>query len=434
MSKREELIARMQECSIVDCHSHTKSPETYYKEGPFSIFNLNSYWERDIVGLADMQALNACTTDEQRWEIFKGALEKGRNISYWRHNIVTFQKYFGLRDNELTDENWKAVNDAIRTKTADPDWYDYTSRRAVKVETQIRNIPWFDDWLSADLVSSSDEQIYQAKWMESWDKRYFTGTLRMEYMIFLYRLPLVEKLGDYTATPIRDLKSLKLALSRLVDIYVERGIVGLKTTHAYFRTLQCEKVDEVTASALFDKILKGEKLTENEIRQFQDHMIWYMPQLCREKKLLFQVHTGLQHCFADLRDCNPLHLVPMIGEYRDVAFDLFHAGMPYIHEFNILCKLFLNTYANFAWTYVISPAMTRTALSECIDLVPGSRILAFGSDVKYPELIGSHLDMCFSCVADVLEEKISRDYLSEAEAFALIDKMFTKNGRELYRL
>lgn len=117
-----------------------------------------------------------------------------------------------------------------------------------------------------------------------------------------------------------------------------------------------------------------------------------------------------------------------------MTFDIFHAGMPFVHEFNVLCKLYLNTYANFVWIDVISPAMARTALSECIDLVPGSRILAFGSDVKYPELIGSHLDMCFSCVADVLEEKLRWDYLSEAEAFALIDKMFTADGCELYRL
>ena len=434
MKRREDFLARMKEIPIVDCHSHTCTPERYYGEGPYSIFTLNSYFERDLAGLADMNALAACGTDEERWAIYKGALEKGRNVSFWRHNIVTFQKYFGLKDDELTDANWKAVNDAIRTKTADPDWYDYVSRRDVKVRTQIRNIPWFDDWAIKDLVNATDETIRNAKWVESWDTRYFTATLRMEYTLYLWRIPMVEQLSAYTQTPIHDIKTLKLALSRMVDKYVERGVLGLKTTHAYFRTLACEKVDEATANAVFLRALKGEALTDRERRQFEDHMIYNIVQLCREKGLLFQVHTGLQHCFADISDANPLHLTPLLQEFRDVQFDIFHAGMPFIHEFGILCKLFPNAYANFAWTYLISPSMARTALSECIDLVPGNRILAFGSDVKYPEFIGGQLDMAFSCVADVLEEKIRKDFLSETEAFALIDKMFTSNGCELYRL
>ena len=288
--------------------------------------------------------------------------------------------------------------------------------------------------LREKIVSATDETIRNTKWVESWDTRYFTATLRMEYTLYLWRIPMVEQLSAYTQTPIHDIKTLKLALSRMVDKYVERGVLGLKTTHAYFRTLACEKVDEATANAVFLRALKGEALTDRERRQFEDHMIYNIVQLCREKGLLFQVHTGLQHCFADISDANPLYLTPLLQEFRDVQFDIFHAGMPFIHEFGILCKLFPNAYANFAWTYLISPSMARTALSECIDLVPGNRILAFGSDVKYPEFIGGQLDMAFSCVADVLEEKIRKDFLSETEAFALIDKMFTSNGCELYRL
>lgn len=434
MKKKEDFLALMKECTVVDCHSHTTTPQRYYAEGPYDLFSLTSYFDRDLAGLADMQALAACPTDEEKWAIYKAALDKGRNVSFWRHNIVTYQKYFGLQDSELTDANWKAVNAAIRANTADPDWYDYVSRRAPKIKTQIRNIPWFDDWAIRDLVTATDEIIRNAQWVEEWDKDYFTATLRMEYALYLWRIPMVEQLSAYTKTPISDLKSLKLALSRMVDMYVERGIIGLKSCHAYFRSLECGPVDETAVSGIFTRALKGEPLTDGERRQFEDCMVRWMLDFCREKDLLFQIHTGMQHCFADVSHSNPLHLTPLLQEYRDVQFDIFHAGMPYIHEFGILCKLFPNAYANFAWTYVISPAMARTALSECIDLIPGNRIMAFGSDVKFPELIGSHLDMAFSCVGDVLEEKIRRDYLSEAEAVSLINKMFTANAHELYRL
>ena len=434
MKHREDFIGRMRELTIVDCHSHTTTPQRYYAEGPYDLFSLTSYFDRDLAGLTDMAALAACKSDEEKWAMYKAALDKGRNVSFWRHNILTYQRYFGLQEDELTDDNWRAVNEAIRTKTADPDWYDYVSRRAVKVRTQIRNIPWFDDWAIRDLVTATDETIRNAKWVTEWDSLYFTPTLRMEYALYLWRIPMVEQVSAFTQTPVSDLPSLKLALSRLVDKYVELGIIGLKSCHAYFRTLEFAPVDETAVNTIFLRALKGEVLTHGERRQFEDCMVKWMLDFCREKGLLFQIHTGIQHCFADVTHANPLHLIPLLQEYRDVPFDIFHAGMPYIHEFGILCKLFPNAYANFAWTYVISPAMARTALAECIDLVPGSRILAFGSDIKFPELIGSHLDMAFSCVADVLEQKVKHDFLSEREAAALVDKMFCDNGCQLYRL
>jgi len=159
-----------------------------------------------------------------------------------------------------------------------------------------------------------------------------------------------------------------------------------------------------------------------------------MARVCDERDLLFQIHTGIQHNWANIADGNPLHLMPLLGAFPKVRFDLLHAGIPFIHESAVLGKLYHNAYMNMAWVYVISMAASKQALSECIDLVPGSRILAFGSDVKFPELILGHLEMAFSCISDVLAEKVCKDFLSKREALSLIDKMLLKNGDELYRL
>ena len=50
-SLRQEFLAAMRECEVVDTHSHTRFPDRYYAEGPYDLFSLNSYFERDIVGL-----------------------------------------------------------------------------------------------------------------------------------------------------------------------------------------------------------------------------------------------------------------------------------------------------------------------------------------------------------------------------------------------
>ena len=121
-SLRQEFLAAMRECEVVDTHSHTRFPDRYYAEGPYDLFSLNSYFERDIVGLLGKDPYHGCSTDEEKWERLRTALYKGQNITYWRHNIVAFKKYFDFTDDDVTDENWKALNDSIRRKTADPNW------------------------------------------------------------------------------------------------------------------------------------------------------------------------------------------------------------------------------------------------------------------------------------------------------------------------
>ena len=76
-SLRQEFLAAMRECEVVDTHSHTRFPDRYYAEGPYDLFSLNSYFERDIVGLLGKDPYHGCSTDEEKWERLRTALYKG---------------------------------------------------------------------------------------------------------------------------------------------------------------------------------------------------------------------------------------------------------------------------------------------------------------------------------------------------------------------
>jgi hypothetical protein len=117
-----------------------------------------------------------------------------------------------------------------------------------------------------------------------------------------------------------------------------------------------------------------------------------------------------------------------------VRFDLFHAGYPYSREMGMLGKHYQNVWLNLAWCYAVTMAGSRQSLSEWIDLVPGYRLLGFGSDVFALELIYGHLVLARSCVADVLAEKVARDFLSLDAALDLARRMFRDNPMELYGL
>ncbi|MCK4298408.1 MAG: hypothetical protein KAX80_02680, partial [Planctomycetes bacterium] len=111
---RDRVLAELEQLQIVDCHSHTKLKSEYYgHEGGFGLFDLMDYFARDIRATAGRRIPEEAT-DKERWAFLKGVLDKARNVSYWRHVIITLQGLFGLEDDDLTDANWSWVNDAVR--------------------------------------------------------------------------------------------------------------------------------------------------------------------------------------------------------------------------------------------------------------------------------------------------------------------------------
>lgn len=412
---RDEVLAEMQSIPTVDCHSHTIRPSAYFDAGPRSLFSFTSYFDRTIdsvTGAPASRLYEGCTTDAQRWQRVKPVLAKARNVSYWRHHIVTFKGVFGFADDDLTDDNWEALNSTIRERTADRDWYRHVTQDVCSLATQVRNIPWFEDW----------------------EPEYFTAILRMEGALELHGADARRRLEEHLDCAITGLGSAKAALADLVSGYQRRGAVGIKLAHAYRRTLHSEPVSGVEASATFDRALRGEPLTALEVKRLQDHIIFFLASLCAEMGLVFDIHTGVQTNWGNVPESNPLHLLPLIHRYRTVRFSLYHGGYPFSREIGMLAKHSPNVWLNLAWMYIVTMEGTRQSLSEWIDLVPGLRILGFGSDVGWPELIHGHLAMARSCIADVLAEQVRRDFLSHGAALDLARMMMHDNGSELYGL
>lgn len=414
-SLRDDLRQEMTTVRTVDCHAHTQLRSVYYANGPFDLFTLTSYFQREIGALSAAcppVAAEGQTPARQRWGHLREILKRARNESYWRHNLVVYRDLFGMEGEELTDSNWEAVNTAIQERTGDPNWYHHVTVERCGLRTQVKNIPWFEDW----------------------EPEYFTAILRMEPALELYRPEPRRRLEAHLGRELRCLRGLREALSDLVASYVARGARGIKLAHAYRRTLQSEPVPEVTAAALFDRALCGENLPWPEAKRLEDYVIFFLAGLCTDGDLIFDLHTGVQGNGCWIPDSNPLLLLNLIQAFPRTRFNLYHGGYPWFHEIGMMGKHFSNVWLNMAWLYVISMAASRQALSEWLDLVPGYRILGFGSDVTFPEMIYGHLVMARSCLADVLATKVERDFLSATTARDLARMLLHDNAAEFYGL
>ena len=413
---RDRLLDEMRDISTVDCHSHTCLQRDYYAMER-NLFSLRSYFNREIQAQLDLpdqeyEGIYGGMPDEERWKILRSVVERAGNTSYWRHNLVVYRRFFGLREPELTEANWREVNRAIVSKTADPDWYRWVTEDCCKLRTQIRNVPWYEDW----------------------EPQFFTCTLRMEAALDLLDEQARARLARETENDLSTLRDLEGALVSLVERYNARGNRGLKLAHAYTRTLASEDVPFDEAAAIYDRALGGNEISADEVKRFQDHLVFFIGAMANDMNLVFQIHTGVQGNWGWVPDSNPVHLLPLIHRYRRVRFDLFHMGFPYVRELGMMGKHCPNVFLNMAWAYVVSMAASRQGLSEWIDLVPGARLLGFGSDVRTPEMIYGHLEMGRSCLADVLESKVQHDFLSEGAALDLAHRLLYDNAIELYRL
>lgn len=412
---RKELLEAMQEIRTIDCHSHTTLKRDYYKAGQRNLFNLMSYYEREIAsatGKGSGELYADTQSDAERWKRLKAVVERTHNVSYWRHNVVMYREIFGMKDDDVTDSNWEELNESIKSKTIDPDWYHHVTNDVCNLATQVLNVPWFQDW----------------------EPEYFTAILRMEPALELHNKNTLAGLEKHLDRSFDSLQSVKKGLADLVEEYQKRGSKGIKLAHAYGRTLASDNVPEDIAANVFAKALGGGSLSRDEVKQLQDHIIFFLAGLAGDMDLVFQIHTGVQGNWGVVPNSNPLHLIPLIHANKSTRFDLFHAGYPYSREIGMLGKHASNVWLNMCWMYVITMEGSRQSLSEWIDLVPGDRILGFGSDVGWPEFIYGHLVMARSCIADVLAQKVERDFLSKAVALDLVKKMLRDNAIKLYKL
>jgi hypothetical protein len=73
-------------------------------------------------------------------------------------------------------------------------------------------------------------------------------------------------------------------------------------------------------------------------------------------------------------------------------------------------------------------------LHEWLDMVPESKISAFGGDYCFVEGVCGHAEMAREDVARVLTKRVLWGYIGEDEAMPLAVKLLRTNAAELFRI
>jgi uncharacterized protein len=213
--------------------------------------------------------------------------------------------------------------------------------------------------------------------------------------------------------------------------------VALKLPHAYNSSLAVSKATYHDAEMVFNQMIGAaypdESLSHAARQPLTDYLVHYTVQQAAQRGLPIQIHTGLlEGSYNNLQNANPMHLIPLLMEYREARFVLFHGSYPWIREFIALGKMFPNVWLDMCWVWVISPQAGRLILHEAIETIPQNKITAFGGDYIFVEGSYGHSVMARQNIERVLSEKIAEGWFGVDEAMQYARAVLYENALELY--
>ncbi|MBT3382283.1 MAG: amidohydrolase family protein [Prolixibacteraceae bacterium] len=401
---------------VVDTHEHLMNPKGIPNSGMFDFMLLFHHYADDDIKSSGMSkpTFNRLLTDSltvpEKWEILKPYWEKSFNTAYNRVVLLTVDKLFGIKElNEKTViELSNKIQEAYKT-----DWLNTVLKDKCNIEF---------------VINDSGDRSFG-------DTSMFRYTQRFNY----FRIDskeVINNLAKQNKVTIHSLDELDNSLKIEFEKAYEGGILTLKTTAAYFRSLSFEDVSKEKAEKVFNLIQKSEKALPFEmVKSLSDYMMHRMLDLADKYNTPIQIHTGLQAGDGNyIENSNPTHLANLFLKYRDVQFILFHGGYPFGSELASLAKNFRNVYIDLCWLYIISPSYSERYLHEWLETVPANKIMGFGGDYHNVESVYGHLLFAKEILGNVLIEKVESRYFSEKEALKIASMILHDNAVNLFKL
>jgi predicted TIM-barrel fold metal-dependent hydrolase len=407
LSKTEQsLVKAFEQFEIIDAHEHL--PPEHIRTGQHvdALTLFAHYTRTDLVTAGmrgeDYDALhNPNLPLDYRWNLLKPHLDNVRFGSYARPAFIAAKEIYGFDD--ISDETYRPLSEEMQKQNT-PGIYTRILRDKCRIRhalTQAGRTDYEGDLLVP--LMPMDNYAAPGNWNHISIRAHELGERAVN-------------LDDYLLICEKGLAKWK-----------SEGAVGIKMAARPYGS-----ATRADAVSLFEALRTGAQSQLPDMNPLRDYLLDQVLRLAAEQELVVAVHAGM---WGDFRDLASHHMIPVFMRNPRTRFDLYHMGMPDVRTTGVIGKNHFNVWLNLAWTHVISPAMTRAALDEYIDLVPMNKLIGFGGDYAKPvEKVYGHLVMAREDIAMVLGGRVDAGLMTEKQAVAVARKWFFENPVELYRL
>ena len=404
----EEIHSFIDDLWVVDTHEHT----AVYKSTPRPDYlktMVNTYARMDLHSAGMTRQMLAKVMDEslpvmERWLLCEPYWKACRNTGYMRMHERVAQELYGVAS--ISRETIETLSARFAEKDAGESY-----RRGLKKAKILCGI------------ADSDMDC---------DRSCLRPAFRMEEFVEWIEIAAVQ---DRLGAPVHTFTDWLDACDEMISRYCDAGSVAFKTTIATDRSLNIGYGTYAEAEESFVRALREDGGYQPPSPAYQEFMFRHVLSRVQKRGMPVQMHTGMAASYGNIiPNGNPLQLCPLFMEYRDLDFVIMHMGYPYQLEIGSLGKMFQNVYPDLSWAYLLSPNGAKAALSEWLDSVPATKIMAFGGDCGHEDHVYAHLLMAKETVSQVLAEKVAAGCFNPDHAKWMAEQMFLMNPYRVFRL
>jgi predicted TIM-barrel fold metal-dependent hydrolase len=357
------------------------------------------------------------------WAAARGDFDNIRAADFYRYMWLAFRDLYGVDFDTITDPQAADLDRRIFENYRNPTWLYHVLQEKANIKLFVADRFWGRFNFKADypfeMLTLNVTTLVWGFHPSEFDKKLhafqISGPLDDPYVYARERSLPLNSLDDY------------LALLEAMFIEAKKGdAVCLKTTQAYERSLNFDNVSKERAEKAFGR--PRSELSLEQIKDFEDFIMWRLAELSAKYEIPFQIHTG----DARIQGSNPMLLVDFIQANPHTKFELFHGGFPWVGEIGAIGMKFpSHVWLNLVWLPTISYSTAKRALHEWLEVMPSNRI-TWGGDDTSAEGIYGETEMTRRCLAEVLAEKVGRGDLNEAEARHIGKGILRDNALDLY--
>src|SRR5262245_30548883 len=334
------------------------------------------------------------------WAKAKSDFADARATSFYRYVLPAFKDLYGIDFETMTDEQARELNNRIFENDKSDQWLHHIITERANIELMLID-PYWARFKFERAYKFAVPILNVTSMVDGYHASSFASSLDSPYEFAKQQGREIKSLDDYL-----------MALDAIFQKAVETDAVCLKTTLAYQRTLDFQNASRERAERVFGR--PKTELSSEEIKDFQDFVMWRLVELSAKHELPFQIHTGQ----ARIQGSNPMLLVDLIAANPKTKFVLFHGGFPWVGETGVIAMRHKNVWIDSVWLPQLSYTMARRAYQEWLEVMPSDRIM-WGADTVQAEGIYAATVWTRQCLAEALAEKVERGELREADALRI---------------
>lgn len=295
---------------------------------------------------------------DEWWAKAKHDFANARATGVYRYLLPAFQDLYDVDFETITDEQARALDGRIFAHYQDRRWLDTVVTERANIELMLIDPYW-------DRFNFTPPHRYAVPVLN------VTTLIRGTHPAAFPPHESITRFAAGETLPLATLDDYVAVIERWLEKGKAAGAICLKSTIAYYRTLQFEKASKEEAAKAYGRP-RGQ-LTASEIKAFEDYIMWRIAELSAKLELPFQIHTG----HARVQGSNPIFLVDLIAAHPKTKFVLFHGGFPWIGETGVIASRHChpNVWIDSNWLPTLSYTAARRAYQEWLEVLPSNRIM-----------------------------------------------------------